>query len=563
MIYIDAIRRYGQLICIIYKEVRAEFPQQILAISFLSICSVTALTISFAGYFVLINEWVKQSGLSLGPWTFYFHGDIPLTFFMATFLLILGVIGAWCSFFIELKVARTAIRYYQACGIRFVRLINHPDNDGWQGFFSNGLKQELTRMINSDLQKRGMIAKHLLQGILPGFTCIVAGLIMFYTNWSLSIFVILISLIFMPYFFKINQSTAALQKAFEDIGETYRSRFSYLLKSSLQKEDNSKDSLTEFISGDLFFQQKFMFLRRFTQGDKIQALNSTFFVIILYILIIFYILSVDNNAVGWKKLLIFGIAFRFFFNSFRNVAGIISTCSRLYPGTRRLDLLADYCHKLRTKGKITGNELFQKLLTLELFDTEKSTPARIRVGILHWIYVASPELEIDSIKQSIALLIISAAPNVNILSDIEIINNLSNTSTEKISSAMNKGFSQFMEGHQINDSAITSAEDHNIPSEKTVLLYKIWEQSKKHPFIFILSSILSSPLHRLLKRIANQEKNLLIFILTTKKGLRKFADDEEGIIVFKEFHPMITSVKNLFMTDKSGLTDEEDLFDEV
>jgi len=344
---------------------------------------------------------------------------------------------------------------------------------------------------------------------------------------------------------------------------TYQSGFSSSLKSYLQKKDNSKDSLAEFISGDLFFQQKFMFLRRFTQGDKIQALNSTFFVIILYILIIFYILSVDNGAAGWKKLLIFGIAFRFFFNSFRNVAGIISTCSRLYPGTRRLDQLADYCRKLRTKKKISGNELFQKLLTLELFDTEKSTPARIRAGILHWIYVASPELEIDSLKQSISLLINSAAPNVNILSDIAIIKNLSNTSTEKISSAMNMGFSQFMEGHQINDSAITSAETHNEPSEKTVLLYKIWEQSKKQPVIFILSSILSSPLLRLLKRIADQEKNLLIFILATKKGLRKFADDEEGIIVFKEFHPMITSVKNLFMTDKSGLIDEEDLFDEM
>lgn len=562
-IFTDAIQRYGQLICQISKEVLAESVQQILAILILSVCSITALTISFAGYFVLINEWVKQSGLSLGPWIFHFHGDIPLTFFTATFLLILGVFGAWCSFFIELVVARTAVRYYQSCGIRLVRLVNHPDNDGWQGFFSNSLKQELTRMINTDLQKRGMIAKHLLQGILPGFTCIVAGLIMVYANWGLSIFVILMSLIFLPYFFKINQSTSALQKTFENMGETYRSQFSCFLKSSLQKEENSKENLAEFISGDLFFQQKFLFLRRFTQGDKIQALNSTFFVIILYILIIFYILSSDNGAVGWKKLLVFGIAFRFFLNSFRNVAGIISTCSRLYPGTGRLDQLADYCRKLRTKERITGNGLFQKFLTLDISDIDHSAPTRIRTDELHWVYVASPELGIDSVKQSIYLLINSAAPNLNPLSDLEIIKNLSYTNPEKISSAMAMGLSQFIERYQINDAAITLDVAPNEPSVKTLLLYKIWEQSKKQPVIFILSSILSSQLLRLLKKVADKERNLLIFILTTNKGLRKFADDEEKVIVFKEFYPMITSVKNLFLTDKSSLIDEEEMLDEM
>ena len=564
-ISLNSIRNYGQLIWTIFRELFTASTKQVIGIIILSWCSVSALATSFAGFFVLINEWIKQDGLSLGPWNLNFHGDISFTFFAATFLLVLGILGAWCSFFIELLIARTAIQYYKQCCLRLMKQINLPENDGWQGFFGNRLKQGLSRMINDDLQKRGMVAKHMLRIILPGITCFITGCIMIHTDWQLSISVIILSMFFIPYFFRINQSTAVLQRKFEALGKEYRNRFSKSLNNSLQGlQSTSEESLNGFLSSDLFFRHKFMFLKRFAQGDKIQALNSTFFVIIFYVLIVYYILSSGNGIVDWKRLLVFGIAFRFFFNSFRNVAGTISVCSRFYPGVARFEQFGKYCDDLCHKERQIEDILFHQLLNTEITTRDNHDKIKIQTGIIHLMHLAQSQLDINSVKQHIVFLTRYASPAMHPLSGISIIDELPNLNAKPISDAIKMEFGLFLERNLSNYRVTISDFETDTPSVQTILLFHLWRHFKEQRILFILSNILSPAHYRLLKKVAESEKNLLIFIVTSKKELRKLAGIDDTVMVFEDCQPVLTSVNSaLLMSKDEPGGDGDDIFEEM
>lgn len=523
------LKNYARILTPIVREAFVLLWRKIVMLFVVSTLCVLTISTSFAGFFLIINEWIKENGINLFFMTLDLSGNIPLTITLSTMLLALGILGAWGTYIIKKMIAGITVRYQQSCCLTILDKIAQPEYQGWQGFFSSSVKQGISSLMNKDIRMRAHILKEILEGILPALTFVVATVVMFIVSVHLSILVGLSTLLFLPSFININTRTVRLQREFEKSGSVYREHYTERLKMLMEVNNSANiDAFAEFIRSSAFFQPRFLFLRRFIQGEKMQALNSTYFVSMLYLLIIFFIVASGNDNVEWEKLLIFGIAFRFCLNSFRSVASIIVTSGRFYAGAERYHNFHAYCTQLYQTNQNTNLLNLKKFYVTVLRQHQKTDAETLFLspGELYYMHI-EPPINTEEIKRYVMKLHDASNQSSNPLLQTTIIKVLSPIQSDELQSAMDKGLLSLLERARETGDMHTlqryspEAQVPLLSASTTLLINCLNGNLFKGQLFFISSHVLTKPVYRIIRRLVALDDSSLFFIVTNNRILTK------------------------------------------
>jgi len=384
-------------------------------------------------------------------------------------------------------------------------------------------------LMNKDVRMRAHILKEVMEGILPALTFVVATVIMFIVSVHLSLLVSLSTLLFLPSFVKINTGAVRLQREFEKSGSLYQKRYSERLKMFVEANNEENiEAFTELVRSKVFFQPRFFFLLRFVQGKKMQTLNSTYFVSMLYLLIIFLIVAGGKDNVEWEKLLIFGVAFRFCLNSFRSVASMIVTSGRFYAGAERYHNFCEYCTLLYQKNQSTRSlSLKNFYVTASRQHPETDTDVLfLSPGELYFLHI-EPPINTEEIKRHIMKLHDASNQSSNPLLQSTIVKVPSPVQSGELQSAMDKGLLGLLERFRETGDMYTlkryssEARVPRLSASTTLLIQCLNGNLFKGQLFFISPRLLTKPVCRIIRQLTALDDSSLFFIVINSRIFKK------------------------------------------
>jgi hypothetical protein len=259
-----------------------------------------------------------------------------------------------------------------------------------------------------------------------------------------------------------------------------------------------------------------------------QALNSTYFVSMLYLLIIFFIVASGNDNVEWEKLLIFGIAFRFCLNSFRSVASIIVTSGRFYAGAERYHNFHAYCTQLYQTNQNTNLLNLKKFYVTVLRQHQKTDAETLFLspGELYYMHI-EPPINTEEIKRYVMKLHDASNQSSNPLLQSTIIKVLSPIQSDELQSAMDKGLLSLLERARETGDMHTlqryspEAQVPLLSASTTLLINCLNGNLFKGQLFFISSHVLTKPVYRIIRRLVALDDSSLFFIVTNNRILTK------------------------------------------
>jgi hypothetical protein len=323
---------------------------------------------SFAGIFVLVKSYARSEPISF-LWISHTLNTRTVVI-MTVIIAASGILTAWTNYYCQTYIANITVDFQRKMILESLGYMISDKAGQWTSYFKEHPKKALSFLINSVIRRRSILFRELLQSIMPLIVFIVSVIIMIQIDIYLFLLILPFGVLQAYPFARISLNTSRIQSEFESASIAARDELNHTFENLFNHEagpTTKEEVLQDFVNNDILFKPKLLFLKRFLQNDKMQALNTSFFFVIVLILIIYQFLLRSHDS--WETLLIFLIALRFCLGSFRSVAGTVVHFSRFYSALVEYDKLRAFLRDL--SGRLSLCRTETKLETITLFDSSE------------------------------------------------------------------------------------------------------------------------------------------------------------------------------------------------
>ncbi|RLB74190.1 MAG: hypothetical protein DRH03_01865 [Deltaproteobacteria bacterium] len=309
----------------------------IIADGLVMVCTLLSLT----GIFLVFKAYIRKKPLELHS----FSLSLTSTSLMYTVIGLIGVglLAVWIEYIKERSIVDLTVDFQR----RMLREIMTPmvlrPDDEWLLRFDSPLKKNLAKIFGVFIRRRSMLCKNLLESVLASGFFVFALIAMVKVDWFMSLIVVPFIVLFAYPFALISSGASRIQSNLDitsnDSRKIFNDSFDHLFNCCNNLEER-RIYLDSVIQNRELFEPRRLFLERSLQNQKMHALNSTFFFIMIMIFTIQQFIR--QGQADWSHLLVFLVAFRFCVKGFHKIAGTVMSFSRFYEYLREYEALRNH-----------------------------------------------------------------------------------------------------------------------------------------------------------------------------------------------------------------------------
>jgi hypothetical protein len=252
----------------------------------------------------------------------------------STVMAALGLCSAACLYAMQWLVGRMTIRYLRMCVQRLVNVAADPVYAGWASIVPGRPHRVLHELTGRSARMTAMIMRRMVQVILPVIVFVIAASCLVAVSPLLTALLIPLMAAYLVLLYRVMRSVTMNQAQFLEINRESRGDLRDALKditeSSLPVERRMElaaqcmQTPERELTDDLF-------TRRRLADDRAHLLNTTFFVLCVQVLFVFFAIEAGRNGHSWSELLLYIVALRFAVLELRRVTATMVFISRLLP----------------------------------------------------------------------------------------------------------------------------------------------------------------------------------------------------------------------------------------
>ena len=246
----------------------------------------------------------------------------------------LGLCSAACLYFTQWLVGRMTIRYLRMCVQRLVNVAADPAYAGWASIVPGRPHRVLHELTGRSARMTAMIMRRMVQVILPVIVFIIAATCLVAVSPLLTALLIPQMAAYLALLYRVMRGVTMNQAQFLEINRESRGDLRDALKditeSSLPVE-RKLDLASQCLQTPERELTDDLFARRRLADDRAHLLNTTFFVLCVQVLFVFFAIQAGRDGHSWSELLLYIVALRFAVTELRRVTATLVFISRLLP----------------------------------------------------------------------------------------------------------------------------------------------------------------------------------------------------------------------------------------
>ncbi len=299
--------------------------------------SFQLLTIGLAIYYARALE--KGEPVKLLDYEFQARTSVALLFLLGAGVFSLLLLSAWLIYFSKTKTIALMRKYETFCTERILSL------------FGSGVKiwtpphqdfcddRTIFRIVRFDARHNSRVMGILLTTVVPAVTLLVSVCTLFFTNASLTGFMMVFFGIASFFQYKINitgvRNSARMENCIRGCALEYRQIIQRLKGIAVPlPKDESWFERTIFSSGKIS-QYKDAYTGRLKVLETSHLVSNILFAITIFMLLLIMGSRIIFKADNWSSLIVYLIALRFFLVNIRQLSRQITHLNRFYPQIKR------------------------------------------------------------------------------------------------------------------------------------------------------------------------------------------------------------------------------------
>lgn len=322
------------------------WPGRIVVVTLLNLLGIAATVATFGGLILYArhleagDDPLRLLGLEVTL------RDDP-TFLAAYAALIAGVglLAGAAVYYGEWFIARLTMRYQHRCTARLLRIAADPGFRGWAALLDPPARLAISRMAGIPLRLTAFAFRNMLQAILPACTFVVAAIVLVAVDpWLTLLLVPILAVYLVPLYF-VNRGVARLHKAYMSTAPDARRNLSEgwrLLVDTGATPERKAEWIERDFDRDAQQTSALLFWKRKLSVARVQWVNTSFFVLCLIGLFIYFGVETQRGDRTWAEFLAFVVALRFAFGGVRQTTANFIKLSRFLPEYRAyIDFVED------------------------------------------------------------------------------------------------------------------------------------------------------------------------------------------------------------------------------
>lgn len=284
-----------------------------------------------------------SSGKNLSIFNFVFHPReslLLLVVFSALFL-VLSVISSWMIYLGNKFTFHLAFNYEKSFLIKVYRSVIVDQNIIPTPVSSAETpEQSIVKLVCGDVRIITRVIKVVLSAIVPFLTFICATIILFYSNFILSLLLMVVVFMSAVFYLKVNfeslEDSKKMERTVTPLASMKRSLIRCFSGASVLPGSYVNDFAGTLLSDDLYIDNMEGFRGRIMARDKSRLVSEHLgaICIVLIFLVIGYQMLISHE--GWGRLVIYLLALKYCLANFQKVTGMVTTVNRFYPVISRM-----------------------------------------------------------------------------------------------------------------------------------------------------------------------------------------------------------------------------------
>jgi hypothetical protein len=323
---------YFKRIAWILRDGWSHFRFRILLVVALNVLSITATGFVFGGIIVYVRHLDAGQPLSLFSYEIELDKPVVLITYVST-MLVVGLLSAFCLYQTEWIGARLAIQYQKQCNYQLFHIISDPAYRGWQRLVTLMPYYAIQELVSAT-RVTSVVLRRLMSASLPLSTFFFATACLIYTSPSVTALLIPLVLIYLIPLYQTNRWASKQQQDYTKVSRKSRKSVTAAVKFSLNTNaslDHKIDQAKQSLESPDYTESFLLFYARRLVANRVQLVNTSFYLICISGLFVFFGIATATHNRTWSDFLIYLLALQFAFSGLRQVTTLFVKLSRLQP----------------------------------------------------------------------------------------------------------------------------------------------------------------------------------------------------------------------------------------
>lgn len=346
------VDRYKRALSWIWS--RAYIPNQALAV-WATVLMLSALLLKFSALgLVLKYLHLLESGHSISVLSYTVEkpqDSLPLLLTVTSFALALFLLSSVMQYLSELQTLRLAVRVETQCTAKTIHLIakvgNHPNLYRFKPFYS--------RIIGLDVRYCGTSSRVLLRCVLPIISGLGSLTVLFYLDTSLTLTLLCLVLIALPFLYRVSVRGALHSKSFEALSPKAALEKRQIVKDYVAAEEQNRSGeelITQFTKNSTLTRALEAYLGRIVASSETTFISAMLMASAIFILLLQKGTQLLDSGYGWGQLATYLVVLRLCLAGFSQLMGLLAAFNRTYPQVSRYIRFEHVAEQLVSTGLV-------------------------------------------------------------------------------------------------------------------------------------------------------------------------------------------------------------------
>ena len=266
-------------------------------------------------------------------WPLPAPGDGSAFALTAVAAVLVAVAAAGCVYRAHWLAAEVAMLYQRRCARRVLEAAaRHHDLD-WDTAFTGGAERSLSRLASSASKQLGIVARSLVQAVLPLAQFVVALGAMLWLEPVLTLLMLPLVVLYMLPLARVNRAVAADQRELNGVARQAHRVLADGIDGALDG-DLPTARVGDLADAELPRRAALLFYRRKLADNRMQFFNTVAFVVGLLLVLVYHVLVVGDGEHTWSSMVAYLVMVKLAQGGVRQLTGVVVRISRLTPDFR-------------------------------------------------------------------------------------------------------------------------------------------------------------------------------------------------------------------------------------